>query len=491
MVEAGDIITLTAAVRDLHLTHPGRFLTAVRTSCSPLWDHNPYLTDLDEADAEVEDIRCDYPLIHRSNHAPFHMIHGFRMFLEDKLGVPIEPHAFHGDIHLSEREKSWMSQVEETEGAGARFWIIVSGGKRDFTAKWWDPDRAQQVVDHFRGRIRFVQCGEGGHHHPRLKRVIDLVGKTDLRQIVRLMWHADGVICPVTMFMHLAAAVETKPGRPRNRPCVVIAGGREPSQWEAYPHHQYLHVNGALPCCDQGGCWKSRVEPLGDGDPKDESLCLMPVTLSSGRKLPKCLDMIRAAHVIQAVEKYLEFDQSGGLAVDPAGAKGTTFMKYKVTREQVEDFGQMLAYVKARGLFTPQAFNSLHAYFRATDATDVPWSVGITSRKWHCQIGGTWAPAGEPPAELYMEDSVLRTLEQVRSELQAGHIRPAAVSPVEVSTPPAQAAPPPTVPLPQAPPPMAAPPVPPTIPPPRRCSNCGRTLNNTQKFCPICGIGVP
>ncbi len=304
----GDILMLTAAVRDLHLTHPGKFLTDVRTTCSALWENNPYITQLEESDAEVEEIQCEYPLIHQSNQLPYHFIHGFRMFLQDKLGVAIQPHAFKGDVHLSAAEKSWMSQVEEIEGLGARFWIIVNGGKWDYTAKWWDPDRMQQVVDHFRGRISFVQCGEADHCHPQLTGVLDLVGKTDLRQMVRLMYHADGVICPVTMFMHLAAAVETKPGRPKNRPCVVIAGGREPVQWEAYPHHQFLHTNGALPCCENGGCWKSRVEPLGDGDEKDQSLCLRPITLLSGRSLPQCLDLIRAPDVVQAVERYLLFE---------------------------------------------------------------------------------------------------------------------------------------------------------------------------------------
>ena len=118
--------------------------------------------------------------------------------------------------------------------------------------------------------------GEAGHHHPPLRNVLDLRGQTDLRQLVRLVYHAQGVLCPVTLLMHLAAAVETPPGMPKNRPCVVIAGGREPAQWEAYPHHQYIHTNGALMCCDHGGCWKSRVVPLGDGDEKDEprNLCV-------------------------------------------------------------------------------------------------------------------------------------------------------------------------------------------------------------------------
>jgi ADP-heptose:LPS heptosyltransferase len=138
--------------------------------------------------------------------------------------------------------------------------------------------------------------------------VIDLVGKTDMRQLVRLMYHADGVVCGVTMLMHLAAAVPTKPGRPRSRPCVVIAGGREPAQWEAYPHHSFLHRHSSLPCCDAGGCWKSRIEPLGDGEKHDESLCEYPVVTPSGKKLPKCLDLITAQDVIRAIELYLTFD---------------------------------------------------------------------------------------------------------------------------------------------------------------------------------------
>jgi hypothetical protein len=304
----GDIVVLTAAIRDLHLSHPGQFKTDVRTPCPALWENNPYITPIQDADPDAIRIACEYPLIHQSNTLPYHMIHGFRIFLEERLGITIQPHAFKGDIHISEREKGWHSQVEELEGFGARFWIIVSGGKSDFTAKWWDPARCQEVVDHFRGRIRFVQCGEGGHHHPKLKNVIDLVGKTDLRQLVRLVWHSDGVVCPVTLLMHLAAAIETKPDRPKNRPCVVVAGGREPSHWEAYPHHQYLHTCGMLPCCDNGGCWKSRVVPLNDGDAKDESLCLFPILREGAAAIPRCLDMIGANQVIGGIEGYLSFE---------------------------------------------------------------------------------------------------------------------------------------------------------------------------------------
>lgn len=306
----GDIIMLTAAVRDLALTYPTQFLIKVRTSCGELWENNPYLADFDENAPDVEVIRCEYPLIQQSNHVPYHFIHAFRLFLNEKLGIHVRPHAFKGDIHLSDEEKAWMSQVEEITGVlPTKFWIIVAGGKTDFTAKWPDPDKLQEVVDHFQGQVQFVQCGEGGHVHPPLEGVINLVGKTDLRQMVRLMYHASGVICPVTMFMHLAAAVETKQGQPKNRPCIVLAGGREPVHWEAYPHHTFMHTAAALPCCDDGGCWKSRVIPLADNSEQNNSLCEAPVQSSAGRWLPKCQTMFSSEEIVMAMNRYLQYDR--------------------------------------------------------------------------------------------------------------------------------------------------------------------------------------
>lgn len=322
---------LTAAVRDLHQGHPGKFQTDVKTSGWAIWERNPYVEKLEDT-PDVLEIRCAYPLIHRSNRSPFHFIHGFIQDLGDKLGVKIEPTEFKGDIHLSQDEKRWMSQVQEITRIPVPFWIIGAGGKFDFTAKWWPVDRYQQVVDHFAGRILFVQVGEKHHHHPPLQGVLNLMGKTNLRQLIRLMHHAQGVLCPVTLHMHLAAAVPVRKGMPKNRPCVVVAGGREPAQWEAYPHHQYLHRNGMLPCCDQGGCWKSRVVPLGDNDPKDapNKLCTQVVHLRDPAKsfqrkpndplpspalpgapereitdyLPRCLDMVTVDDVIRAIELY-------------------------------------------------------------------------------------------------------------------------------------------------------------------------------------------
>jgi ADP-heptose:LPS heptosyltransferase len=303
----GDIVMLTAAVRDLHRLYPGRFVTDVRTSSPDLWWNNPYLTPLRDDDADVETLECHYPLVHRSNQEPVHFLHGFMEFLSAELDVRLRPTEFKGDIHLSDDERAWFSHVEAELGKSRPFWLLVSGGKRDFTVKWWDASRLQRVIDHFRGRIEFVQVGQPDDHHPALRGAIDLRGATTLRQLIRLVYHAQGAISPISLLMHLAAAVEVKPGMPKNRPCVVIAGGREPPQWFSYPHHRVLHRVGALWCCDNGGCWKSRAVALGDGEPNDApgELCLQPVGT-----LPRCMDLITAEDVIRAVETYFE----GGVA---------------------------------------------------------------------------------------------------------------------------------------------------------------------------------
>ncbi len=301
----GDILMLTAAVRDLHACYPGRFLIDVRTPFPDLWQHNPRLTPLRDDEPGAQVIDCHYPLIDRINGVPYHFLHGFIEYLNDVLGLQVKPTEYRGDIHLSDDERRWFDAVISRQGAVPHYWLFASGGKFDYTIKWWSARRYQQVVDHFEGRIDFVQVGEASHHQPALERVIDLRGQTTLRQLVRLMHHAHGALSAVSLLMHLAAAVETREDMPRNRPCVVIAGGREPPHFTFYPHHQYLHTLGALRCCDQGGCWKSRVKPLGDGDPKDQELCVDVVD-----DLPRCMHMITAEEVIRRVESYYE---GGGL----------------------------------------------------------------------------------------------------------------------------------------------------------------------------------
>lgn len=296
---------MTATVRDLKAGYPSLVID-VRTSCPPLWENNPHIAPLDEDDPTVEVFDIEYPLIHRSNQGPWHFLQGFIEDASNKLCLPLHLKEFRGDIHLSAIERSLDSPVHRLTQRPTRYWILVAGGKFDFTTKWWNPASYQAVVDALRDDVLFVQCGGADHWHPRLRGVLDLVGKTSLREFIQLMYHADGVLCPVTFAMHLAAAVETKPGRPYTRPCVVVAGGREPPHWESYPHHQYIHTVGALDCCAEGGCWRPLCQTEITPYPEDESHCVYPIRVENDLLLPRCMTMISPQHVVDRVRLYYD-----------------------------------------------------------------------------------------------------------------------------------------------------------------------------------------
>jgi len=316
-LSAGDVLMLTAALRDLHRACPEQFKTDVRTPFPQLWENNPHIAPLTEGAPGVESIDCHYPLIHHSNSIPYHFIHGFAEFLTERAGTQIRPTAFKGDIHLSEAERAAPSRIAVLSGCNLPYWIIVAGGKYDFTIKWWHFRRYQQVVDALRDRVLFVQVGDSRHYHPRLSGVIDLRGQCSIRELIHLTYHSEGVVCPVTFQMHLAAAVECRGQPERSRPCVVVAGGREPPQWEAYPAHQFIHTVGALPCCALGGCWRARTLPLGDGDQKDEP-ALVCTDVVAG--LPHCMDLITPEEVLRRIELYFQGGQCRYLSAAQAQA---------------------------------------------------------------------------------------------------------------------------------------------------------------------------
>lgn len=330
----GDILMLSRAVDDLHKSYPDKFITRMRSPAGEIWQNNPHHTqDLKDEDPEVMWIQAEYKLINTANKGAHHFSHGFRKDLEAKLGLPIDHTYPHGAIYISDQEKSWFSQIWEIKNKNVPYWIIDAGRKSDYTAKHWEVARFQELIDRTPD-ITWVQIGantdqKNPHFHPELKgdNVINLVGKTTIRQLIRLVYHSAGIVTPVSFPMHLATAVPVHPRyRRQTRPCVVIAGGREPVMWEAYSTHQFLHTCGMLPCCSHGGCWKSRVMPLGDGDDKDYNevfktpsgqtsiitrLCEMPVISKSGQIVPKCLDMITVDMVENAVRGYLtDYDYS-------------------------------------------------------------------------------------------------------------------------------------------------------------------------------------
>jgi hypothetical protein len=304
----GDLVMLLYAITSLHEAYPGEYLTDVRVSVPEIFEFNPLITKIADDDGESTTFRMEYPQVHDSNSKPFRFITAFTDDLSKKLNRAIPPTKFAGILPISPQEQQWYSAIHEKLGRDVPYWVINAGHKYDFTAKTWSFQRYQELVSCFPD-VWFVQVGAKEHNHPKLagRNVIRMVGETTTRQLIRLVYNAFGVISQVSFPAHLSYAIPPHPRfKRRSRASIVVAGGREPAHWEEGPNQHFLHTCGMLPCCDHGGCWKSRVVPLNDNDKQDNSLCVSPVKLADGQWIAKCMDMIEVDDVGKIISRYMQ-----------------------------------------------------------------------------------------------------------------------------------------------------------------------------------------
>jgi ADP-heptose:LPS heptosyltransferase len=280
----GDLLMLSATVRDLHLSHPGEFRTDVRCSHPEIFLHNPRVESVITSKGEWLDM--EYPLWETykdSRACTMHFMHGYRRFLMERLGIDIRPTVLGGEVYLSPKEM-------EDPGLGP-YWILNAGWKDDMPLKRWSPEFMAQVCATFPS-LQFLQCGSMMHNHPRVHgdNVVDM-RRTSMRKYLSLMYHAQGVITPVSFPMHASVAVPVPPGCPP-RACIVLAGGRECDVWEHYTGHSYISAVGRYPCCLEGGCGRRKFEEC-------EDVVYLDIPVAG------CMASITPNMVIQEMERFI------------------------------------------------------------------------------------------------------------------------------------------------------------------------------------------
>lgn len=302
----GDTLTSTAAVASLQRQYPGKFLLeATGTAAAAIFENNPHVEGFDgKPDITV---RMENPLINES-HLPWHFMHSYVKTLKNALNVDLELSVNRPELYVSEKEKGWVPRIKEILGRRLPYWLIQQpGAKSDYTVKYWPREYLQEVVDKLRGKILFVQVGSEEHNHKPLKGVIDEIGNTDTRQLIRLAYHADGALSGESFLHHMMAAFA--------KPCVTIASGWLAKQWVSYPTCTMLSRHGCLSCCKDKACGKTRVVDLEDGDSKSRNLCELPV-LSFEQPAAYCMADIKPDEVVRACETILN-----GFRVPKIGSK--------------------------------------------------------------------------------------------------------------------------------------------------------------------------
>ncbi len=296
----GDMFMFTCAVRDFKRAFPDVRVNVLST-CGHIWDYNPYVDrtlqpyylngkTLETIKAEDFGVNTNVLkigpgwLTNKSNSLDWHFANAYRISIEQQLGIQIPQGESRGDIWMTKEEYDAPRVTEKP------YWIIVTGGEKGWGCKMYPSVRWQEVVDQ-NPDILFYQLGAASDNHLKLKgpNVVDYIGKTEdrqngIRDLFKLFLNAEGSIGLVSFHMHLSGAL--------GKPCVVVAGAREPVSFTRYAGHQYISNDGCLPCAVTA-CWHC-----------DINACTNLVT--TDEKMPKCVDMIKSEDVTRYINRYYE-----------------------------------------------------------------------------------------------------------------------------------------------------------------------------------------
>lgn len=289
----GDVVVMTGAVRDLAEQYPD-YEIWVDTTAQDIWKGNPHVK-MGKPSGAFESYYVDYDDIHNAGKSGRHFSQAFHISLSELLGVEVKQSEIYPDLHVSEKEQERLSLP--TDGP---FWVLNAGFKADFPLKNWGWGNYQTLVELLEDEITFVQVGEEspGHTHLPLDGAINWIGKTSMRDFIVLCSLADGSVGPVSVHSHVMAGFK--------KPSVVIAGGREPWRWEAYPNQRYLNTNGFLDCCKADGCWKNYLtldqvpESRRERPDTDGKIC----TRAMDNNRAQCMEMITPEAVASTIELY-------------------------------------------------------------------------------------------------------------------------------------------------------------------------------------------
>ena len=304
----GDAIVISGIIRDLHLAHPGKYRTGIVTACQDIFWHNPYIAasvgygnHKPNGFRKAQIINVNLSTPQSIEDGSWYFARAFAQSICDQLHIEIPQTRPHGDLYLSDEE----SAIDPSAITGSsRYALLAASYKSECGVKKWPGSYWQKVAD---GLIRMgitpVQIGhkvEGQHIAWPLRGVVNLLGKTSLRQLMVLARGAVVSISAISMLQHVAAALRKQGGG--LCPAICIAGGRESRFCAQGPATMMLSVvGGSLPCCNLRGCWKHDV----DGKPKPENPadrnCLRPLKLD-GHNFGECMTKITPELVIEAVQ---------------------------------------------------------------------------------------------------------------------------------------------------------------------------------------------
>lgn len=310
----GDMLVFTCAVRDFKRAFPDIRLNVVATAMH-LFDYNPHLDPTLKATSDNTVKVGPKTGTNQSNSKDWHFTNAYRISIEEHFKVHIPQGESRPDIYFTQEE------YDAPRVFDFPYWIISTVGEKGWGCKMYPHAYWQEFVDQ-NPNIHFVQIGTAEDNAPRLHgaNVVDYIGKTQsretgVRDLLKLFLNAEGSIGLVSFHMHLSGALQ--------KPCIVVAGAREPVHFTRYPGQAYLATDGMLPCAVKA-CWHCALptctnlvtvdhEPVElstkdrqEGDTPESKARFQALNdrLHAENVRPKCVDMIKPYDLTNALLNY-------------------------------------------------------------------------------------------------------------------------------------------------------------------------------------------
>lgn len=232
------------------------------------------------------------------------MNHSLYEVFKEATGIEVKQNTFGTDVYLTDDEKSDAVLKKFNIPTDKPICLICSGyHPQDNSIKYVGTKKLQNIVNALHDKVTFVQVGDtaGGYLHNVLNYAISLIDKTNIRDLILLMYQARYVVTGIHALAHLGSMISKS-----KRDVYLFIGCRENEKWFS----SYLklddikyHVLGYKPdenrkclgndkCCARDVTSESKLE--------GRKICLNVIE-RNGEKIASCMDAINENEIINDI----------------------------------------------------------------------------------------------------------------------------------------------------------------------------------------------
>lgn len=277
----GDALISTATIRDFAKTFPNHNIN-LQTNYSDILKGNPYIRNFDNS--IIYKIKLCYAPYSQRTASGGNCFNAWRIGLVKRLGVALKYGPDCVDIYYDDFEKERLIKED---------YIIINAGNQTCSEvksyPFW-----QEIVNSLKNDIKIVQIGgkEDRDCHQPLDGVTNLIGKTSVRDLMRLVRDARVVVSPPSAVSILC----TQQGFAGLN--IILNGAREPSELTNY-NKKIIHLGSTckMGYTNKSGCMKFYMKET------NGKTCLSQVKIND-KYYPECM-CVDAGIVIHQIKKGL------------------------------------------------------------------------------------------------------------------------------------------------------------------------------------------